>query len=103
METIYNPEVDDEGEIKELVELYFDFKNTHEDSFLILNPGSVGFPRDGVCCKRGDRQVAKYLYLEVESTRLRVQFRFASYYAQSILKTLKDAKYPDETRKMLEC
>jgi predicted phosphodiesterase len=48
-------------------------------NWLMLNPGSVGFPRDGIYNKEYNFHIAKYMRLTLNETHLEVDFRAVPY------------------------
>jgi predicted phosphodiesterase len=100
---LYSPEFDEGKSGEHGPEFEINFEVIDPESFVILNPGSVGFPRDGACNLKSGDHVAKYLYLEVEGTTLRGEFRRVRYSAQPLIDAWKNANYPDGLEHFLKC
>jgi len=54
-----------------------DLKKVNEQSLILLNPGSVGKPRDGN--RNGQKKIAKYLLLRFTGDILSIEFRLVPY------------------------
>lgn len=72
--------------------------------FMILNPGSVGFPRDGYCSSGDPPHLAKYLLLNFTEQHLRGEYRWVPYSGNSLLETWKKTpRYPEDVQNMIRC
>ena len=70
--------------------------------FMILNPGSVGFPRDGCCSFADPPHLAKYLLLNFTEQHLCGEYRWVPYTGKSLLDTWeKTPRYPVEVQNMI--
>lgn len=78
----------------------FDFAKAGEDSLVILNPGSVGLPRDGSYFPEYG-YLAKYMVLTVEGTCVRGEFRAVLYPGNRVIDAWKSGGYPERLAAML--
>lgn len=67
-----------------------------QDDLLILNPGSVGFPRDGMFKNENGYKSASYLVIRNEDDQLSFEFVTLSYSFDTIMHFWMEAHYPYE-------
>ena len=84
-----------------LMQTEIDFQQYPISSLLILNPGSVGFPRDGIVLKDFGVNLAKYLILELNDSKLKVTFCAVPYMFAKESSDVWRAWYPAEVFNML--
>lgn len=75
-----------------LGEANIDFSTESPESLLILNPGSVGFPRDGIHIE--ELNIAKYLLIDLNGSQVKVRFCAVPYYFSEESRKIWQKWYP---------
>ena len=87
---------------KQLLTKRLDLSKFGNDSFLYLNPGSVGQPRDGMYSSSTGYFQTKYMIIDIPDLNgdfipeINIEFRVVPYDGQHLVQKWSDKKYPEK-------